>query len=47
MKKQYIYPAMAVIKIHTPQILAGSDPALSGDYTGGEILSREGEDLTF
>ncbi|MBR1545799.1 MAG: hypothetical protein IJ633_03235 [Prevotella sp.] len=46
MKKTYINPEMEIIKIQTPQILAGSDPSLGGDLGGGDpILSREGDDM--
>ncbi len=47
MKKKYINPSMEVIKIQTPQLLAGSDPALGGQYTGGSTLSREMDDYDF
>ena len=31
MKKKYIKPEMKVYEIETPQLLAGSDPALHND----------------
>jgi len=41
MKKTYINPAMEIVEIHTPQILAGS-PDLGGNYNGTDpILSRD------
>jgi len=42
MKKTYIRPSVEVVEINTPQILAGSDPALSGSYNSCDpVLSRE------
>ena len=42
MKKAYINPSMEVVEINTPQILAGSDPNLSGTYGSGDpVLGRE------
>lgn len=43
MKKTYIIPTLKVVKIQTTTILAGS-PGLTGTYTGGAVLSREGGD---
>lgn len=43
MKKTYIIPTLEVVKIQTTTILAGS-PGLTGTYTGGTVLSREGGD---
>ncbi len=42
MKKQYISPSVEVIEMKTQQLLAGSDPTLSGTLGGTDpILSRE------
>ena len=37
MKKTYINPIMEVVKIHAPQILAGSDMSAKGDFDSGTI----------
>ncbi len=44
MKKQYINPEMEVIKVESPQILAGS-PGLGGEFGGGSVLGREFDDF--
>jgi hypothetical protein len=42
MKKQYINPSMEVVEIKAQQLLAGSDPTLSGTLDSTDpILSRE------
>ena len=44
MKKTYINPTMEVVKLQMhQQMLAGSDPQLTGTYTGGEVLGRDFE----
>ena len=42
MKKQYMNPTMEIVKIGTPQLMAGS-PVLGGEYGGGTTLSRDME----
>lgn len=42
MKKKYMNPTTKVVKIESPNILAGS-PGLGDNYSGGTILSREDE----
>lgn len=42
--KKYIKPETIAIEVKTQQLMAGSDPALSGEYSGDEILSRELDD---
>lgn len=42
MKKQYLNPKTKVVKIKSPNILAGS-PGLGENYDGGTILSRKCE----
>lgn len=50
MKKEYVNPTIEVVKIQAAhQILAGSDPALAGEYnsgTDGDPLGRE-DDFEF
>jgi len=44
MKKTYNNPQLEVVVLKVQQqILAGSDPQLSGEYSGGDILGREDE----
>lgn len=44
MKKTYKNPEMEIIKISSKmQMLAGSDPELGGEYSGGDVLSNETE----
>ena len=46
MKKTYINPSMDVVEINTPQILAGSDPTLGGNWGSTDpVLGREMEDF--
>lgn len=40
MKKTYIKPENTVVRLNTETMIAQS-PALTGTYTGGEVLSRE------
>ena len=44
MKKEYINPTMDIVKIEAPQMLAGSDIPVGGNYNGGTIESREFDD---
>ena len=45
MKKTYIQPNIEVVKITAMQLLAGSDPQLSGEFNPGSdpILSRDSD----
>lgn len=40
MKKTYIEPKNTVVRINVEAMIASS-PALTGTYSGGEVLSRE------
>ncbi len=40
-KKTYIEPNIEVLNIATQQVLAASDPKLSGTYEGGSVFSSE------
>ena len=44
MKKTYINPEMAIVKIASHTQMLTSSPGLGGDYSGGEILSRGSND---
>ena len=46
MKKIYNNPTMEVVKIQTQQMLAGSTPQVTGNYSGGDILGH-GNDFDF
>lgn len=41
MKKTYIIPTLKVVKVQTTHLLTGS-PELTGTYSGGTVLSRQG-----
>jgi len=46
MKKTYISPSVEVVEINTPQLLAGSDPTLGGNWGSTDpVLGREMEDF--
>lgn len=40
-KKIYSAPTMEIVKIETQQVIATSQPGLTGTYEGGEVLSPE------
>jgi hypothetical protein len=47
MKKKFLKPTMDIVKIETPQVMAGS-PGLGGNYTPDSdhpILGREFDDF--
>ena len=41
MKKIYENPMLEVVSIKMNDVIATSDPALTGTYTGGEVLAPE------
>lgn len=45
MKKKFLKPTMDIVKIETPQVMAGS-PGLGGNWDSGKpVLGREADDF--